>query len=105
PNPFLGLYSLVARKNHLGQTIGPQEAISRDEALWSYTAAGTWLTREEGLKGTLEAGKLADVAVLDRDYFEVLEHEIAEIQVQATIVGGRVAWERGGSEGAREPGD
>jgi len=99
PNPFLGLYSLVTRQNHLGQAIGPQEAISRDEALWSYTAAGTWLTREEELKGTLEAGKLADIAVLDRDYFDVPEQEIKDIQVQATIIGGRVAWERTGDEG------
>ncbi len=104
PNPFFGLYSLITRHNHLEQAIGPQEAISRDEALWAYTAAGTWLTREEDLKGTLEAGKLADIAVLDRDYFDVPEHEIKEIQVQATIVGGRVAYERTEDEGAREPG-
>jgi hypothetical protein len=105
-NPFLGLYSLVTRRNHLDQVIGPQEAISRDEALRSYTAAGTWLTREEELKGTLEAGKLADVAILDRDYFEVPELEIKDIQVQATIVGGQVAWEeRAGDDGARQPGD
>ena len=105
PNPFLGIYSLVTRQNHLGQTIGPQEAISRDEALWSYTGAGTWLTREEGLKGTLEAGKLADIAILDRDYFTVPEQEIKDVQVQATIAGGRLVWERAGNEGARESGD
>jgi predicted amidohydrolase YtcJ len=104
PNPFLGLFSLVTRQNHLGQVIAPQEAISRDEALWSYTAGGTWLTREEALKGTLEAGRLADIAVLDRDYFTVPEHEIKDIQVQATILGGNVVWQRGENGGERGPG-
>ncbi|MEQ9333982.1 amidohydrolase family protein [Thalassobaculum sp.] len=49
---------------------------------------------EEHLKGSLEVGKLADVAVLDRDYFTVPPQEIREIQVDATILGGTVVWER-----------
>jgi hypothetical protein len=93
-NPFVALYALVTRKNKLGQYVAPQEAISRQEALRLYTAGGTWLTREERLKGTIEAGKLADLAVLDRDYFAVPEEEIKDIQVDMTIVGGKVVWER-----------
>lgn len=102
PNPFLGLYSLVTRQNHLGQIVGPQEAIGRDEALAAYTAGGTWLTREEGLKGTLEVGTLGDVAILDRDYFAVPDQEIKDIQVDATIVGGKVVWERGADQEGRQ---
>ncbi|MCP4543912.1 MAG: amidohydrolase [Chloroflexi bacterium] len=91
-NPFVALYALVTRKNNKGQDIAPHEAISREEALRTYTTAGTWLTREESLKGTIEVGKLADMAVLDRDYFAVPDKEIKDIQVDMTIVGGDVVW-------------
>lgn len=92
-NPFVAVYALVTRKNKLGQLVAPQEAISRLEALRAYTVAGTRLTREEGLKGTIEAGKLADLAVLDRDYFAVPEEEIKNVGVEMTVVGGKVMWE------------
>ena len=94
-NPFVSLYALIARRNRLGQEIAPLEAISREEALRTYTAGGTWLTREESLKGTIEVGKVADMAVLDRDYFAVPEEEIKDVQVDMTIVDGSVLWQRG----------
>ncbi len=93
-NPFVSLYALVTRKNRLGQEIAPHEAVSREEALRTFTLGGTWLTREEALKGSLEVGKLADMAVLDRDYFAVPAEEIKDIQVDKTIVGGQVVWAR-----------
>jgi predicted amidohydrolase YtcJ len=93
-NPFVSLYALVTRKNRLGQEIAPHEAVSREEALRTFTIDGTWLTREEAIKGSIEAGKLADMAVLDRDYFSVPEDEIKDIQVDTTIVDGRVVWQR-----------
>ena len=93
-NPFISMYALVTRKNKLGQMIAPQEAISREEALRTYTAAGCWLTREESLKGSIEVGKVADLAVLNRDYFSVPEEKIKDIQVDMTIVDGKVVWER-----------
>jgi predicted amidohydrolase YtcJ len=93
-NPFVALYALVTRKNKFGQSIAPQEAISRAEALQAYTSAGTWLTREERLKGTIEIGKLADLAVLDRDYFTVPAEEIKDVRVEMTVVGGKVMWQR-----------
>jgi predicted amidohydrolase YtcJ len=93
-NPFASLYSLVTRKNRLGQVIAPHEAISRAQALRTYTSAGTWLTREEAIKGSLTVGKLADMAVLDRDYFSVPEEEIDDIQVDMTVVDGQVVWQR-----------
>jgi predicted amidohydrolase YtcJ len=96
-NPFIALYALVTRKNRLGQAIAPHEAISREEALRAYTSGGTWLTREEHLKGTLEPGKLADLAVLDRDYFTVPDEEIKEVQVDMTLVDGQVVWQREGA--------
>jgi predicted amidohydrolase YtcJ len=93
-NPFVSLYALVTRKNREGQEIAPGEAISREEALRTYTTAGTWLTREEASKGSIEVGKLADMAVLDRDYFAVADEEIRDVQVETTIVDGQIVWER-----------
>ena len=94
-NPFNALYSLVTRKNRFGQPIGPDEGISRTQALIAYTESGCWLTREEKLKGSIAIGKLADLAVLDRDYFLVAEKEIKDIQVFMTLVGGRIVWQQG----------
>jgi predicted amidohydrolase YtcJ len=93
-NPFVGLYSLVTRRTYKGTQIAPQEAVTREEALYAYTAAGAWLTREEGVKGPIAPGFLADMVVLDRDYFSCPEEEIKEIQVEATVIGGRVAYRR-----------
>jgi predicted amidohydrolase YtcJ len=92
PDPFAGMYALVTRKNNLGHTIAPDQAISREEALRGYTIAGTWLTREEHLKGTLAPGRVADLIVIDRDYFAVPDEQIKEIQVVMTIVGGQVVY-------------
>lgn len=101
-NPFIAMYTLITRKNNLGQQVAPDQAMIREEALRAYTHAGTWLTREEDLKGTLDPGKLADIAILDRDFFTIPEEEIKEIEAVGTIVGGEVVWS--GDEGARSEG-
>lgn len=93
-NPYIALYALITRKNNQGQRVAADQAISREEALRAYTLGGTWLTREEALKGSIEVGKLADLAVLDRDYFTVSEEEIKEIEAEMTIVGGNVVWSK-----------
>jgi len=93
-NPFVALYALVVRKNRFGLDIAPHEAVSREEALRTYTLGGTWLTREETLKGSIEVGKVADMAVLNRDYFTVPDEEIKNLQVNMTIVDGQIVWER-----------
>ncbi|MCX7859446.1 MAG: amidohydrolase [Chloroflexus sp.] len=95
-NPFIGLYALVTRKSWKGTPIAPDQAVSREEALYAYTVAGAWLTREEHLKGPLAPGMLADMAVLDRDYFTCPAEEIKDIRVEMTILGGQVVYERRG---------
>ncbi len=94
PNPFVALYALVTRKNNLGHYVAADQAISRREALAAYTTGGAWLTREEALKGDLSIGKLADLCVIDRDYFAVPDEEIKEIEVEMTVVGGKVVYTR-----------
>ncbi len=93
-NPFIGLYALVTRKSWKGTPIAPDQAVSREEALTAYTVAGAWLTREEHLKGPLALGMLADMAVLDRDYFTCPAEAIKDIQVEMTILGGKVVYQR-----------
>jgi predicted amidohydrolase YtcJ len=93
-NPFISLYALITRRNKLGQLVAPDQALSRSEALHAYTQAGTWLTREEKLKGSIEVGKVADLAVLDRDYFMIPEEEIKEINTVLTMVGGEIVWQK-----------
>ena len=93
-NPFLALWSMVNRKSDTGGDLDAGQAITATEALRAYTWLGAYSGREEHLKGSLEVGKLADVAVLDHDYFTVPPQEIREIQVDATILGGTVVWER-----------
>lgn len=92
PDPFVGLYALVTRKNNLGHPVAADQAISRIEALRAYTINGTWLTREEHLKGALTPGKLADLIVIDRDYFTVPAEQIKEIRVLMTMVGGAMVY-------------
>ena len=93
-NPFPALYALVTRRNNVGSLVAPDQALTRLEALHAYTTGGTWLTREEALKGTLVPGKVADLCVLDRDYFTVAEEAIKEIRVEMTLVDGRIVWQR-----------
>jgi predicted amidohydrolase YtcJ len=92
-NPFIALYALVTRHNNLGHAVARDQAVSRREALRLYSSAGTWLTREEHLKGTIEPGKLADITVLDRDYFEIPSPEIKDVQTLMTVVGGQLVFD------------
>ena len=68
---------------------------SRETALRMWTENVTWFSNEEGCKGRIQAGYLADLVVPDRDYFACAEQEIADISSLLTIVGGRVVYARG----------
>lgn len=92
-DPAVGLYALVTRRTHKGTLIAPQEAVTREEALRAYTVSSPWLTREEEIKGRLMPGMLADVAVLDRDYFTIPEEQIKQMRVALTVLGGEVVYE------------
>ena len=98
-NPLLGLYAAVTRQTIEGQPEGgwfPEQRISLEEALRAYTAAGAYASFEEELKGTIEPGKLADLAVLDTDLFETEPARWLDALVDYTIVGGRVVYDRAG---------
>jgi predicted amidohydrolase YtcJ len=88
-NAFISLHWLLTGKTLTGQlTRGPDQLPSRLEALKMYTWNSAWLSFDENERGSLERGKLADLAVLDRDYLTVPVDDIPKIQSQLTMVGG-----------------
>lgn len=93
-SPFLQMYIAVSRKNELGQVIGERQKISRMEALRAVTRTAAYVSFSEQATGSLEPGKAADLAVLDRDYLSCPEAEIRQIGVVLTMVGGEVVFER-----------
>lgn len=93
-NPLLNMYIMVTRKDPNGNVYGASEAISREQALRLYTSAASHYMFEEGRKGTLEPGKLADLVVLSADYMTVPEDQIKDIKADMTLVGGKVVFQR-----------
>jgi predicted amidohydrolase YtcJ len=91
--PMTGIYAAVTRKGMSGQVYGEGEKLSRIEALRGYTILGAYLTFEEDRKGTLEAGKLADMIVLSADPLTVPEEEILDINVLKTYLDGELVYE------------
>ena len=92
--PMVGLYAAVTRKGQSGAVYAPEEALSMQEALIGYTRNGAYITFEEDLKGTLEPGKLADMIVLSDDLLTIDPERILDVQVETTILGGKVVYER-----------
>ena len=72
----------------------PQEALSREKALRSYTNWGAYAGFEEHLKGSIETGKLADFVVIDRDFMTCPDQELKDIQVMETYVGGECVYQK-----------
>lgn len=91
-DPVANFHSGVTRLMRTGERFYPDQKMSRAEALESATLAAAYGAFEEGLKGSLEVGKLADVTVLSKDILTVPEAEIPTAEVLYTIVGGRVAY-------------
>jgi predicted amidohydrolase YtcJ len=92
-NPWLHVYYMVTGRNVRGELINDGQQITRQEAVWLYTAANGWFTREENTLGSIEAGRLADLAVLNADVFDpkaVPDEAIRRVHSVATILGGKV---------------
>jgi predicted amidohydrolase YtcJ len=87
---FVPVWQSVARLSRTNVRIAPQQAITRAEALRCATENGAYLTFDEDKKGTLEPGKLADLAVLSADPLTVAEVGIKDIAADMTMVGGRI---------------
>lgn len=89
-NPFAALQWMLDGKTVGGvPTRGPEETPTREQALRMYTVGSAWFTFDEGRRGSLEPGKLADFAILDRDFFAVPVDQIGGTVSLLTVVGGR----------------
>ena len=93
-DPIASFYSSVVRKDLNGNEFFPAQRMTRMEALESYTINNAFAAFEEDLKGSITAGKLADIAVLDTDIMTVPDERIPSARVDLTILGGRVRYER-----------
>jgi predicted amidohydrolase YtcJ len=90
--PFITLGWVVSGKSINGETV-IEDPVTREEALIAHTRSNAYLMWKEDDLGTLEAGKLADLVVLDRDYMTIEADDIFNIKPLLTMVGGRVVFE------------
>jgi predicted amidohydrolase YtcJ len=96
PDWLQGVESAVLRKSKATGTVrGPEQTITVQEAIRTFTMGGAWQDHMEGRKGSLEPGKLADFCVLDRDILNVPAEEIHSIRNLGTVVGGRIVHDAG----------
>lgn len=92
-DPLRDIAACVSRKMRWGEVWVPEERISVGEAFAMHTTTAAWVGFEENEKGTLEVGKLADIAVLAEDPFEIQAEKIKDLKVEMTLVGGEVKYQ------------
>jgi predicted amidohydrolase YtcJ len=92
-HPLLAMQATITRRTQGGQVIGPAERISRLDALRMTTINAAYIGFEEKNKGSIEAGKLADLAILTGDFLTVPEDQIMTIKSYMTIVDGKIVYE------------
>jgi len=94
-NPWFAMHYATTGLNVLGQQINPGQQISREQALRMYTRGAAWYLNREDDMGSIEAGKFADLVVLDRDYFTVTDAQARRTQAALTVVGGKIVHDTG----------
>lgn len=90
-NPWTSLYWLVSGRTVGGMQLYP-EGLSRDTALELYTRGSAWFSSEQGKKGQIQVGQLADLTALSADFFAIPEEEIRGLESVLTVVGGKVVY-------------
>jgi len=96
-NPFFGLYSAVTRQDQSGNPPGgwtPEQSLTLAGAIRGFTIDAAYAAFEEGSRGTIEPGKLADFTVVEGDLFSMLTNALFKAKVRATIVDGRAVYEK-----------
>jgi len=94
-NPWLHIYYATTGVNSFGDKVNGDQQLTRAEALRLFTRNNSWFLRMEEKIGSIERGKLADMAVLDRDYFAVPDAEIKRIRSVLTVVDGKIVHDAG----------
>ena len=93
-NPMTGIYAAASRMTETGEGVLPKEKITPGEALRMYGEYAARATFDEGMKGSISPGKLADLVVLNGDPAKVPIDEIKDIKVEITILDGKIVWEK-----------
>jgi len=93
-SPFINMYVMVTRRDKNGDVFGAEERISREEAIRLYTSSAARYSFSEGMTGSIEPGKYADMVVLSDDILTVEEEAIKDIAAVRTIIEGRTIFER-----------
>jgi predicted amidohydrolase YtcJ len=91
---FHSVWHAVARESRSGDVVAPSQALSPEEALRCASAGGAWMCFDEERRGTIEAGRLADAAILSADPLTCETADLKNIVAQSTIVGGRTVYRR-----------
>jgi len=91
-SPIASFHCSITRELPDGSIFQPEQRLTREQALRSYTINNAFAAFEEDLKGSLTAGKLADITVLSKDIMTVPEDEIPETEIVYTIIGGKVKY-------------
>ena len=95
-NPFTTFrWLLLGSKNAGGAPRGPQQTPTREDALRAYTIGSAWFSFDEASRGSLEPGKIADLAVLSKDYMTVPLDQIESVESLLTLVGGKIVYASG----------
>jgi len=94
-SPWLHIYYAVTGLNSYGDQVNPGQHLTRDEAIRLFTRHNSWFLRMEDRIGSIETGKLADLTVLDRDYYSVPDADIRKIRSVLTIVDGKIVHNEG----------
>jgi len=102
-SPLESLYASVSRRLADGSVFFPEQRMTREQALRSYTMSNAFAAFEENIKGSLSPGKLADVVVLSKDILTVPEEQILSTEVVYTIVGGKIMYQSRGRQYIRTP--
>ena len=91
---LVNLRSAITRLTQTGQRMGPGQGVTIEEALRMFTRHGAYASFEEGIKGSITPGKLADLVVLSGDPRAIPPEDLPSLSVEMTVVDGRVAYER-----------
>lgn len=93
-NPLLTIYSATTRRTESGRVLGPDEAVTRQEALRMMTSTAARFSFDEKDRGSIEVGKLGDFVVLDDHFLTVPAERLRTMRADLTVIGGRIVFER-----------
>ena len=93
-NPILNMHLAINRETQSGQIINSEERVSIMEALRMFTYNGAYASFDEDRKGSIEVGKLADLAVLSQSLLDTPSENIKDITVDMTVIDGKIVYEK-----------